>query len=155
MKTVGGESGRTGQFDWPKGVALSNDNKLFVCDRNNHRIQVFDTNLKFISCFGKFGSGEGEFDLPNDLTFGPVGDVYVTDHYNYNHRIQMFSQNGTFLRTFGRHGSGPAHELSQPWSIFVDHDYVYIVEWGYHCVLVFYTSGEFITSLAGGAVEEN
>ena len=32
VKTVGGEGGRTGQFDWPKGVALSKDNKLFVCD---------------------------------------------------------------------------------------------------------------------------
>ena len=84
-----------------------------------------------------------------------VVTVYVTDHYNYNHRNQMFSQNGTFLRTFGRHGSGPARELSQPWSISVDHGYVYVIEWGYHCVLVLYTSGEFITSLAGGAVEEN
>ena len=145
VKTVGGEGGRTGQFDWPNGIALSKDNTLFVCDSDNHRIQVFDTNLKFISCFGKRGSGEGEgeFRYPRDLTFDPAGDVYVTDCYN--HRVQVFSQNGTFLRTFGRGGSGP-HELTTPCSIHVDHDYVYVVEDGNNRVSVFYTSGEFITS---------
>ena len=89
VKTVGGEGSRTGQFDWPLGIALSKDNKLFICDKNNHRIQVFDTNLNFISCFGKGGSGEGEFWQPCDLTFDPAGDVYVTDRNN--HRVQMKS----------------------------------------------------------------
>ena len=87
------------------GIALSKDNKLFVCDSDNYRIQVFDTNLKFISCFGKEGSGEGEFRGPFDLTFDPAGDVYVAD--SDNHHVQVFSQTGTFLRTFGRCGSGP------------------------------------------------
>ena len=53
LKTVGGEGGRTGQFDCPYGIALSKGDKLFVCDSGNHRIQVFDTNLKLISCFGR------------------------------------------------------------------------------------------------------
>ena len=143
VKSVGGKGGRTGQFDWSRGVALKDD-KLFVCDRNNHRIQVFDTNLKFISCFGKKGSGEGEFCWPYDVTFDPAGDVYVAD--SDNHRVQVFSQTGTFLRTFGKPGSGPG-ELSEPWGICVDHDYVYVVEWGNHRLSVFYTSGAFITSL--------
>ena len=61
-----------------------------------------------------------------------------------NHCVQVFSQNGRFLRTFGKRGSGPG-ELSYPWVICVDHDYVYVVEEGNHRVSVFYTSGEFIT----------
>ena len=101
---------------------------------------MFDTNLKSISCFGKFGSGEGEFREPIDLTFDPAGDVYVTD-WN-NHCVQVFSPNGTFLRTFGRCGSG----LSELWGICVDHDYVCVVDNGNHRVSIFYTSGEFITS---------
>ena len=55
------------------------------------------------------------------------------------------SQNETFLRTFGRRGSGPG-ELSKPWGICVDHDFVYVVENGNHRVSVFYISGEFITT---------
>ena len=139
VKTVGGEGSRTGQFDWPWGIALSKDNTLFVCDKYNHRIQVFDTDLKFISCFCKEGSAEGQ---PTDLTFDHAGDVYVTDHYD--DCVQVFSQNGTFLRTFSRFGSGPG-ELSNPLGIHVDHDYVYVVEYGNCRVSVFYTSGEFIT----------
>ena len=117
LKTVGGEGGRTGQFERPRGITLSKDN---VCDSGNRRIQVFDTNLKSISCLGKKGSGEGEFSDPYDLTFDPAGDVYVTDWGN--DRVQVFSQNGIYLRTFGRCGSGLG-ELSFPWGICVDHDY--------------------------------
>ena len=57
MKSVGGKGVRTGQFDFPRGIALSQDNKLFVCDSYNHRIQVFDTKLKFVFCFDEAESG--------------------------------------------------------------------------------------------------
>ena len=143
VKSVGGEGSKTGQFRGPWGIALSEDNKLFVCDRDNYRIQVFDTNLKFISCFAKERRCEGDFWEPIDLTFDPAGDVYVTD--SLNHRVLVFSQNGTFLRTFGRRGSRRG-ELTKPWGICVDHDYVYVVENGNPRVSVFYTTGEFITS---------
>ena len=152
VKSVGGEGGRTGQFHFPRGIALSPDNKLFVCDRNNHRIQVFDTNLKFVFSFGRAGSGEGEMRGPYDLTFDPAGSVYVADHYN--HRVQVFSQNGTYLRTFGVRGSsgtfgvrgsGPG-ELSSPYGIHVDHDHVYVAEGGNDRILIYHTTGAFITS---------
>ena len=143
VKSVGGESGRTGQFDIPRGIALSQDNKLFVCDSYNDRIQVFDTNLKFVFCFGKAGSGEGEMSYPYDLTFDPAGSVYVVDRGN--DRVQVFSQNGTYLRAFGVYGSGPG-ELSSPWGIHVDHDHVYVAEGGNGRISIFQTSGAFITS---------
>ena len=70
------------------------------------------------------------------MTFDPAGDVYVTE-YN-NHHVQAFSQTGTFQRTFGKHGSGPG-KLATPWGICVDHDYVYVVEWGNNRVSIFLT----------------
>ena len=143
VKSVGGEGDKTGQFGLPSGIALSQDNKLFVCDRCNDRIQVFDTNLKFIFCIGKAGSGEGEMSYPHDLTFDPAGSVYVAD--SGNHRVQVFSQNGTYLRTFGVCGSGPG-ELSDPRGIHVDHDHVYVAEGGNNRISIFHTSGAFITS---------
>ena len=143
VKSVGGEGGRTGQFDYPFGIALSQDNKLFVCDYVNHRIQVFDTNLKFVFSFGKPGRGEGELYQPYDLTFDPAGSVYVAERNN--HRVQVFSQNGTYLRTFGVCGSEPG-ELSHPEGIHVDHDHVYVAEYWNDCISTFHTSGAFITS---------
>ena len=145
VKSVGGEGSRTGQFDQPHGIALSKDNKLFVCDSDNNRIQVFDTNLKYISCFGKEGSCEGEFRWPFDLTFDPAGDVYVTEWGN--HRVQVLSHDGRFLR-FGRCGGGPG-ELSWPEGIHVDHDYVYVVEFGNQCSTHL---EHLLPHLAGGAM---
>ena len=143
VKSVGGQGGRTGQFDYPRGIALSEENKLFVCDRNNHRIQVFDTDLRFVFCFGSEGSGEGEMRFPNDLTFDPAGSVYVAE--SSNHRVQVFSQNGVYLRTFDMEGIGPG-ELSLPVGINVDHDHVYVAEYWNYRISVFHTSGAFITS---------
>ena len=143
VKSVGGEGGRTGQFDLPSGIALSQDNKLFVCDSGNDRIQVFDTNLKFVFSFGKEGSGDGEMSMPWDLSFDPAGSVYVAD--SNNDRVHVFSQNGTYLRKFGVCGSGPG-DPSYPVGIHVDHDHVYVVERGKHRISAFHTSGAFTTS---------
>ena len=40
--------GKEGEFDDPCGVTITS-NQVYVCDRNNHRIQMFDLDLNF--CF--------------------------------------------------------------------------------------------------------
>ena len=47
IKCIGKEGGKEGEFYYPCGVTL-HDNQVYVCDTNNHRIQVFDLNLKFV-----------------------------------------------------------------------------------------------------------
>ena len=49
-----------GQFDTPHGVAVSPKDEVFVADRGNRRIQVFDTEGKFIRQF--------TIDVPVDTT---------------------------------------------------------------------------------------
>jgi len=41
-----------GQFNTPHGLAISPKQEVFVADRGNNRIQVFDTNGKFLRQFG-------------------------------------------------------------------------------------------------------
>ena len=74
------------------GIALSKDNKLFVCDKDNDRIQVLDNNLKSLV-------KKEVVRVSSDIlvTFDPAGDVYVTE-YN-DHHVQVFSQMGAFLRS--------------------------------------------------------
>ena len=43
----------------------------------------------FLTKFGTYGNGPGEFTGTNDLAVGRDGKVYVTDTYNF--RIQAFS----------------------------------------------------------------
>ena len=42
-----------GEFMNPRGITFDKiQNKVYVCDSSNHRIQVFDTNGKFLNSFG-------------------------------------------------------------------------------------------------------
>ena len=59
-----------------------------VCDSENHRVQVFELNGKFITKFGTKGSGVGEFNIPVSTTVLSDGRIVVTDFRN--HRIQIF-----------------------------------------------------------------
>ena len=47
IKCVGQRGSKEGEFNVPLGVTLY-DNQVYVCDCNNHRIQVFDLDLNFI-----------------------------------------------------------------------------------------------------------
>ena len=60
-----------GQFE-SYGIAISaNGKEVYVTDMYNHRVQVFDTNGRFIRKFGSYGSG-------NDQLACPFG-IAVTD----------------------------------------------------------------------------
>ncbi|MDQ3718626.1 MAG: 6-bladed beta-propeller, partial [Thermoproteota archaeon] len=65
----------------------SSDN-IFIADRANDRIQVFDNNGNFITKWGSIGSGDGQFNSPVGVAVGADGRVYVTDVGNA--RIQVF-----------------------------------------------------------------
>lgn len=84
-----------GQFEVPLGITVDRDGNIFVTDRDNCRIQKFDSKGHFISKWGGKGSGEGQFDLPNGIAVDRKGNVYVAD--SANNRIQKFDPEGYFL----------------------------------------------------------
>ena len=145
FKATGGRGKDPGQFNDPYGITLIS-NELFVCDRDNYRVQVFDTDLNLLHSFGTRGSDEGEFS-PSDISTDRDGCLYVADYANGC--VQVFSQSGSFLRSFGKYGSGPG-ELSKPRGIHVHNEHVYITEWDSPRVSVFTTSGEFASSFTVG-----
>ena len=100
---------------------------------------MFDTDLKFIRCFGSWGSGEEVY--PCHLAYG---NLYVAD----SDIVQVFSQGDTFLRTFG------SERLEAPYGIHVDHGYVYVADSDRNCVLVYTTFGTFITKFGNMGCEE-
>jgi len=53
--------------------------QVYVCDYCNDRIQVFDLVLTFITSFGTEGSGQGQFNGPNDLDLDSQGNIYVSE----------------------------------------------------------------------------
>ena len=143
LKAAGGRGEGPGQF---AGITLIR-NKLFICDSDNNRVQVFDTDLNFLGSFNTRSSGEGEFNSPLDISTDRDGCLYVAN--SFNDRVQVFTQSGSLLRSFGKRGSGPG-ELSGPVGIHVHNEHVYITERFSPRVSVFTTSGEFASSFEAG-----
>jgi serine/threonine protein kinase/DNA-binding beta-propeller fold protein YncE len=94
-----------GQFRNPRGVAYdTNNNRIIVADTFNHRVQVFDSNGKFLFKFGSNGSGDGQFNYPYGVAYDPNNNrIIVAD--TANHRVQVFDSNGKFLFKFGSPGN--------------------------------------------------
>lgn len=111
-----------------RGVAVDHETgRIYVADKNNNRVNVFDVTGSFLFAFGwgvdtgvelfekcttasscqagKPGSGTGQFEradrivVDNDPVSPSRHDVYVVD--GRNHRVQKFSPAGEFLWMIG------------------------------------------------------
>ena len=115
--------------------------RVYVCDREINRIQVFDLDLNFIRSIGSYGRGRGEFNWPMDVKFNTAGNMYVADIYN--NRVQVMDGSDQFIREFGNISEG---KLSGPRALYIADKYVYVCDSNHHCIVVYKTSGQFVTS---------
>ena len=58
-----------GEFDQPHSLALDSKGRLYVADRNNNRIQVFDQDDNYISEMRQFSRPSGLFIGKNDMLY--------------------------------------------------------------------------------------
>ena len=75
-------------FNFPRCLSVTQSKHLLVCDGNNHRIQVFELDGKFVGKFGTKGSKLGEFDEPRSVAVLSNDQIVVSD--SKNNRIQIF-----------------------------------------------------------------
>jgi DNA-binding beta-propeller fold protein YncE len=71
VKWWGGKGTEPGQFNVPHSIAIDAKGRLYVADRSNNRIQIFDSNGKFLRQWTNFGTPWGVF-VKKDL-------IYVVD----------------------------------------------------------------------------
>ena len=98
-------------------LAIGPDNRIYVTDTSNHRIQILERNGTFVKTFGTNGTGDGQFNKPRGLAISSENEVFVSE--DGNHRVQVFDANGTFLRKWGSQGNLDG-QLNQPLSLDVD-----------------------------------
>ena len=145
LTAVGTKGSGPLQFNQVHDIAINtSNNKVYVADKNNHHIQVLNSDLTFSNTFGKFGRNKGEFDYPWGIACDSTGNVYVADFGN--NRIQVFTSTGKFLRMFGSRGEGDG-ELNRPIGIALDvQDKVYVSDSKNNRVSVFTSEGQFVMS---------
>ena len=89
-------------FDLTSGICTA-DNKLFIVDKQNHRVKIQDLDGVFISEFGSIGSGNDNFFFPEGITTDGTY-LYIVD--GANHRIKTHDLDGVFVAEFGTEGAG-------------------------------------------------
>ena len=124
----------------PCGITLYN-NQVYVCDQNNHCIHVFGVDLGYCRSIGSHGSGVGELDTPLDIKFDTEGAMYIAEFGNK--RVQVMDATGHFLWEFG---DKEGVKLCGPSGLFIADKYVYVSDYISHCIVVYETSGKFVTS---------
>jgi hypothetical protein len=78
-------------------IAFAPDGSFYVVDNGNYRVEKFDKNRHFVTLWGSFGTGDGQFANPKGVaTDGTT--VYVADDPRFD--VQAFDSNGGFLRSF-------------------------------------------------------
>lgn len=92
-----------GQFIRPHNIAVDADDRVYVADRECHRVQVFDANGKFLTMWNNIHR-------PDGMTIGPDGNVYigelngmpgVDDAPGLGHRVSILNRKGDLLARIG------------------------------------------------------
>ena len=69
IKSWGMKGSEPGQFDIPHALAMDSRGRLFVADRNNNRIQIFDQDGKFLDAWTQFSRPSGLYIDRNDILY--------------------------------------------------------------------------------------
>ena len=78
LASVGSQGTGQLQFNCPRDIAFNTTNKkVYVADRDNHRIQVLNFDLTFSAAFGERGQDKGQFQYPRSITCDSAGNVHV------------------------------------------------------------------------------
>jgi hypothetical protein len=136
MKSWGEPGDKPGQFDTPHSIAVDAQNNIYVADRGNHRIQVFDRDGKFLRqimidvpvppdarpAIGKktdHPSGSRMPGSPWAICITPPPHQVLFSSDAFPGRIYKLSLEGTVLGVFGESGKqlgqfGWIHEIACP-----------------------------------------
>ena len=145
VKGVAGKGAKPAQFKKPKGVEVSRG-LVYVCDSGNSRVQIFDSDLNFVSSFGQKGSSPMSLTSPVDVAFDSSGHIYVAD--SLRNRVIQFSPKYLYVKTFGNERSASC-KLNGPQSVCIGpNDIVYVTDCD-HCVSVYQASGELLANFGG------
>jgi DNA-binding beta-propeller fold protein YncE len=119
-----GVSGETEEaFNRPTDVAFGANGDIYISDGYvNSRVVKFSKDGRYITAWGKKGSGPGEFNLPHSVAVDKQGRVYVGDREN--RRLQIFDGDGKFIEEWKHVGS--------PWGLDMQPDQTLFIADGYN-----------------------
>jgi DNA-binding beta-propeller fold protein YncE len=76
IKAWGKKGSGPGEFNLPHAVAIDSRGRVFVADRSNNRIQIFDQDGNFLDQWTQFGG-------PSSITILPDDTLFSVDTYHF------------------------------------------------------------------------
>ncbi|KAI3386388.1 hypothetical protein SNEBB_007848 [Seison nebaliae] len=135
------------KFSSPTAIAYDIRTELiYICDKGNHRIQIYTINGNYVSQFGRKGTKHGNLSSPTYLALSQQHErLYVSD--TFNHRIEVFDLKGEFMFSIGEKGT-KFGQLRYPRGIAVDvNGNIVVVDSGNFRLQVFKNDGVYVTSV--------
>jgi len=133
----------------PVDMAIAPDGSVYVANRSyEHRsdgvhMTIITLDEEYISEFGAYGEGDGEFIWPTSVALDSKGDVYVADEWL--NRITKYNKDGEFVSKWGAAGSGDG-ELDGPAGIAFDSsDNLVVADSNNNRIQKFTKDGQFVS----------
>jgi DNA-binding beta-propeller fold protein YncE len=143
---------RDGDIFWPRGLAIDQEDKVYLSDEWLQRISIWTGDGEFLGKWGTPGSGDGELNRPAGIAFDSQDNLFVVDASN--HRIQKFTKDGRFLAKWGSFGSGGG-QFNLPWGIEIDsNNNVYVADWRNDRIQKFSPEGDFLLKFGSSGSED-
>jgi hypothetical protein len=106
LKKVGEISDEVGEDSYlfyPYSMTMDKYNNLYVYDKMQAKILIFNDSFKYIKSFGSKGQGPGEFfgegkGCPVFINIGLNGNIYANDLRAF--KVSVFNRDGGFIRQF-------------------------------------------------------
>ena len=132
IASFGSEGSGDGQFDTPADLAISASGKIYVADKGNGSVQIFDSEGKFLSAVRKL-------DNPVNIAVDKLDNLYVSG--STNNVISTYSSKGELLVSFGKDIDGAPGNLLKPSGLMATADEVFVLDG--NRVKVFSQKGEY------------
>jgi len=87
----GGLGSEPGQFRTPHGLAFDSEGRLFVADRGNNRIQIFDQEGDFLEEWAQFSRLSGIYITADDMLYGADSESSETSNPGWARGIRVGS----------------------------------------------------------------
>lgn len=128
-----------GRFKFPHTIRATQDNQLWLVDRDHAQMMLFTLTGELLRTIGTKGfrsdtgvapddfrsdaylrvtHGGGPFNMPTDIDVAPSGEMFMTDGYG-NARVHKFSADGKHLMSWGEPGNAPG-QFNLPHAVWID-----------------------------------
>jgi len=110
VSSFGTRGNGPGQLSGVHGIAVDKDGKIYVADRSNRRVQIFDQSGQSLDIWPNLRQA-------NDIVLSADGTVWVVD--GTNARLLQFDKTGKRLYFWGTYGMQPG-QFWEPHQISID-----------------------------------